>query len=95
LEKMKEMERWSAANEWKVWWVIEFRGSGVVEWNDEGGPKGVKGGIVQKKCSEGMVHGAPWSVVSVRRVVEDGRGENGGLQFGIAITRRCTKTDCS
>jgi len=46
---MKEMERWwSAANEWKVWWVIEFRGSGVVGWNDEGGPKGVKGGIVQK-----------------------------------------------
>ncbi len=42
-----------------------------------------------------MVHGIPWSVVSVRRVVEDGRGENGGLEFERTITRRCTRTGCS
>lgn len=63
MEKMKEMERWwSAANEWKVWWVIEFRGSGVVEWNDEGGQKGVKGGIVQKNVQRAwcMVFHGRW-----------------------------------
>lgn len=56
----------SAANEWRIWWVIELRGLGVVErWRRVIG-RG-KGGIVQK-CAEGMVkHDLRVSV----RIVED------------------------